>query len=126
MGNGKQLGNGNCIRNSAQAENLTGLGGIGDGAPQQVGQLNHPRYQLAIGFGEDTLGEIYRVFKTHADVAAHGNGRCRQLVGKAADTGHWRLPAVAGVQPLTPRTKLNCMGSPGTSPFFAIFRIVSR
>ena len=56
MGNGKQLGNGNCIRNSAQAENLTGLGGIGDGAPQQVGQLNHPRYQLAIGFGEDTLG----------------------------------------------------------------------
>ena len=37
-----------------------------------------------------------------------------------------RLGMVAGVQPLTPSTKLNCMGWPGTSPFLAMVRMVSR
>ena len=36
-----------------------------------------------------------------------------------------RFSTVAGVQPCTPSTKLNCMGSPGTSPFLAIPRTVS-
>ena len=33
---------------------------------------------------------------------------------------------MAGVQPETPSTKLNCMGAPGTSPLLAMFTTVSR
>ena len=36
-----------------------------------------------------------------------------------------RFSTVAGVQPWTPRTKLNCMGWAGTSPFLAMPRMVS-
>ena len=36
-----------------------------------------------------------------------------------------RFSTVAGVQPWTPSTKLNCMGAPGTSPFLAMPRMVS-
>ena len=36
-----------------------------------------------------------------------------------------RFCTVAGVQPLTPSTKLNCIGSPGTSPLRAMSRMVS-